>query len=413
MKVRRTGFTAVAAALTVAALVAVIGAAQAAPSGKSYTANVRLTAAGGSHFTLTLKNDMKSKQPLGSANFTAPAGFSVPSSSQSVTQGGNTWTVASDGSRVITFRPSTSGDALLPNESLSASVNVTVPGSCSSALWQVQAKQSNDFSGQPGNDFLVNLETSDLIPLGSFVIAPIQTVKDGQTIPAILTEVAHPSSTTAKDTCGLTKTNYAGAVRTQTFLTQATFLPTSGLSWTNGIGTLSITPEWTETGNELIVTDPTTGISDTSDPFDTTDKLCTPSETVCEWEDEDKNIKANSSPPPTGANLGIGFNSLLPFDCAGEDDPIGGSIVNINPRGFTLPYTISLTYQKSATGNGSPSTFDVCLSKENGAADWDEPLSACESPAVAPCIQDRKRVNGGDLLVVLFLSPTDPWGGIS
>jgi hypothetical protein len=412
MKVRRTGLATVGAALSLAALVAVIGAAQAAPSGKSYTANVRLTAAGGSHFTLTLKNDLKSKQSLGSANFTAPAGFSVPSSSQSVTQGGNTWTIASDGSRVVTFRPSTSGDALLPNESLSASVNVTVPGSCTSALWQVQAKQSNDFSGQPGNDFLVNAATSDLIPLGSFAIAPIQTVQDGQTIPAILTEVPHPSSTTAKDTCANTKTNYTGAVRTQTFLTQATFLPTSGLSWSNGIGTLTITPEWTETGNELKVTDPTTGISDTSDPFDTTDKLCTPSETLCQWEDEGKKILAETAPPPSGANIGIGFNSLLPFACAGGDEPIGESIVNINPRGYTAPYTVSLTYQKSATGNGPASSFDVCLSKNNGAT-WDPALSECPSNPEEACILERKRVSGGDLLVVLYLFPGDPWGGLS
>jgi hypothetical protein len=412
MKVRRAGLATVGAALSLAALVAVIGAAQAAPSGKSYTANVRLTAAGGSHFTLALKNDLKSKQPLGSANFTAPVGFSVPSSSQSITQGGNTWTVASDGSRVVTFRPSTSDDALLPNESLSASVNVTVPGSCSSALWQVQAKQSNDFSGQPGNDFLVNSATSDLIPLGSFAIAPIQTVKDEQTIPAILTEVPHPSSTTAKDTCGNTKTNYTGAVRTQTFLTQATFSPTSGLNWTNGIGTLSITPEWTETGNELKVTDPTTGISDTSDPFDTTDKLCTPSETSCQWEDEGKKILAETDPPLPGANIGIGFNSLLPFECAGGNEPIGDSIVNINPRGYTAPYTVSLTYDKSATGNGPASSFDVCLSKDNGDT-WDTALSECPSSPEEACILERKRVTGGDLLVVLFLFPGDPWGGLS
>jgi hypothetical protein len=412
MKVRRTGFATVAAALLLAALVAVIGAAQAAPSGKSYTANVRLTAAGGSHFTLTLKNDLKSKQSLGSANFTAPAGFTVPSSSQSVTQGGNTWTIASDGSRVVTFRPGTSGDTLLPNESVSASVNVTVPASCTSALWQVQAKQSNDFSGQPGNDFLVNAATSDLIPLGSFAIAPIQTVKDGQTIPAILTEVPHASSTTAKDTCGNTKTNYTGAVRTQTFLTQASFSPTSGLIWTNGIGTLSITPEWTETGNELKVTDSTTGISDTSDPFDTTDKLCTPSETECVWEDEGKKILAETDPPAAGANIGIGFNSLLPFSCSGAIDPIGDSIVNINPRGYTTPYTVSLTYQKSATGNGPASSFDVCLSKDNGAT-WDPALSECPSNPEEACILERKRVTGGDLLVVLFLFPGDPWGGLS
>ncbi|MGH3126595.1 MAG: hypothetical protein ACRDPX_01620 [Gaiellaceae bacterium] len=412
MKARRTGFTAVAAALTLAALVAVIGAAQAAPQQKKFSGTVRVTGGAVTSSSATLKLTLTNRtrsQTLGSADFIPPAlGVTLGS----VVGGANRtgWSAAIEGG-VVAFR--STSNALPNGESVSADVSVTISqAACTTAAWSMQAKQSNDFSGS-GNDFQFDAQSSDVIPLGSFVIAPIQTIQDGQTIPAIVTEIGHPTSTTALDVCQDTKTNYSGAVRTATFLTEAGYAPNEGLSWTNGIGTLTITPEWTETGNALTVSDIPSGISATSNFFDTTDKLCTPSVTLCEWEDEDKNIKANSSPPPPGANLGIGFNSLLPFDCAGEDDPIGGSIVNINPRGFTQPYVISLTYQKSATGNGSPSSFDVCLSKEDGAADWDAPLSACGSPAVPPCIQDRKRVNGGDLLVVLFLSPTDPWGGIS
>ncbi|HEU5491301.1 MAG TPA: hypothetical protein VFU84_10950, partial [Gaiellaceae bacterium] len=82
MKARRTGFTAVAAALTLAALVAVIGAAQAAPPGKIYTATVHVSApaqidtgAGTATLTLTLKNE--SKNTLGSAQFKPRTGVTV------------------------------------------------------------------------------------------------------------------------------------------------------------------------------------------------------------------------------------------------------------------------------------------------------------------------------------------------
>lgn len=69
-----------AAALVVVALVAVIGSAQAAPSTKIYEATVYMADASSlsstsAKLTLTLKNDSKSKQTLGSANFVAPTGM--------------------------------------------------------------------------------------------------------------------------------------------------------------------------------------------------------------------------------------------------------------------------------------------------------------------------------------------------
>jgi hypothetical protein len=391
-----------------AALVAVIGAAQAAPQHKTYSATAHVVggdvSASHAKLRLILTNKTRS-QTLGSANFNAPAGITPTAVVGAASRAG--WTAAISGSTVM-FR--STSNPLPQNQSVSADVSVSISqATCGSATWTTQAKQSNDFSGS-GNDFQFDPQGSDLTPLGSFEIAPIQTIKDAQTIPAILTEVPHTSTTTARDLCENVKTSYTGAVRTQTLLTQATFSPTSGLSWSNGIGTVVITPEWTETGNDLTVTDPLSGVSATSNSFDTTDKLCTPSETNCLWEDEAKKILAQASTPPSGANIGIGFNSLLPFDCAGADEPVGGSMVNINPRGYTAPYSVSLTYQKSAIPKGPASDFDVCLSKDNGAT-WGAALSECAGTPVAPCILERKKVSG-DLRIVLFLSPSDPWGGV-
>jgi hypothetical protein len=411
MTVRRNGLAALlGTVLLVGALVAVI-AAQAAPQQKRYSATVHVVGgavtSSGATLKLILTNRTRS-QTLGSADFVPPAGVTLGSVVSLADRPG--WSVTLAGG-VAQFR--SSSGALQNGESVSANVTVTITQTaCTTATWSTFAKQSNDFSGS-GNDFQFDPQGSDLTPLGSFVIAPIQTIKDGQTIPAILTGVGHVSSTTAKDVCEDTKTTYSGATRTQTYLTQAGFSPTQGLDWSNGIGTVTITPEWTETGNALTVTDPISGVSSTSNFFDTTDKLCTPTDTVCEWANEGRKIVAMAGSPPAGANLGIGFNSILPFDCAGESEPVGGTIVNINPRNYTAPYTVSLTYAKAETGNGPASDFDVCLSKVDGATAWEAPLEECGSPAVAPCIDERKRVSGGNLLVVLYLEPGDPWGGLS
>jgi hypothetical protein len=422
------------AALVLAALVTVIGQAQAAPSTKNYDAFVRLTNAAGpngsSTFTLTLTNETKSKQVIGSANFTAPPNFTVPNSSQTITPNGHTWTVASDGSAVVTFRAASGGDSLNPGETVSASVVTQIPSSCTpqpgdggtSAFWTTQAKQSNDFSGQPGNDSTINPQASDLQPLGSFSIAAIQTIKDGQPIPAIYTNQQYPSTTTAYDTCGNVKTNYTGATRTQTFLTGAGFTPSSGLSWSNGVGTVTITPAVTETGNNITVTDAATAVTATSNSFDVSDTLCTSTDTQpCEWKGgKNAGIIAHADPPPPDANLGIGFNSSVSspprasFSCDGGSTPVGDAVVNINPRGYPtgVPFTVSLTYKKSISGNGSANAFVVCISDDGATGSWTT-APACTNPVTAtPCVQTQKRVTGGDLLIVLYVTQGDPWGGI-
>jgi hypothetical protein len=435
MKVRGTRSTIavvttlVVAALMLTALVAVIGSAQAASQTKVFASEVRLTDATTSlnTFTLTLKN-VSRNNVVGSANFTAPTGFAVPTATQSVTSSGNgSWTVTSGGSRVVEFRAGSSGDTLKPGEFVRASVsNVTIPTGCTVAAWTVEAKQSNDFSGQPGNAIQPDLAASDLVPLGSFAVSPeILTVKGGQSIPAIETDKAFKWTATAKDTCGLTKSNYAGttAALTPTGLTSATYAPTSGLTWVNGVGTVDFTPTVTETGNRLKVSDTVTKVNASStsgtgiDFFDVTDTICVPGQSdPCEWKGgKNDGITAHTDPLETGENLGIGFNSSLSspprasFTCNGGSTPLGEAVVNINPRGFTAPFDVDLTYKKSISGNGPASSFVFCDSHDGTTDPWTATLP-CTSPlTVTPCIKTQKRITGGDLLVVLTVTQADPW----
>src|SRR2546423_733545 len=161
-------FGGAAGVLAAAAVVGAIAAAtaQATPS-KPYTANVHRALGNPGGFTLTVTNDPQASQSLGSANFTAPSGYTLGAVTN-ITNAGFNVTVAGN---VVQFRAKSSATALGKGVSASADVAVTI-STCTTATWAVEAKQSNDFSGTPGNGFSLN-PASDLTPLGSFEIADI------------------------------------------------------------------------------------------------------------------------------------------------------------------------------------------------------------------------------------------------
>lgn len=389
-----------------------LSAAEAAPTQKKYSATVQVT--GGvvtptsATLRLTLTNRTRN-QTLGSANFTPPGGVTLASVGIVSRPG---WTAQTVGG-VVELR--STSNALANGESVFADVSVAISQSaCTSAAWATAAKQSNDFSGA-GNDVQFDAQSSDLVALGSFSISTVETVTgDGQRVPAILTGQPKVSTTTAYDICGEVKTTYTGATRTATLLTGATFAPTTGVDWSNGVGTVTITPALTETDNRLHVSDTASGVASSSNFFDTTDRLCTSTDTVpCEWSNQGSKIKVKSDPPPEDASLGIGFNSSLSFSCAGSSSPAGGAAVNINPR-YELTevaaIAVTLTYAKSVTP-GSANNYDVCFRKDDPLASWTV-LNACTSSPVAPCVLSHKRVSGGELEVVLWIATDDPWTGL-
>jgi hypothetical protein len=409
---------------------------QAATNTKPYTANVRVENASDlSTFRLTLTNDPKATQSLGSANFTLPPNFTAPDGTDAVTNISIAGWNVSVVSNVVEFRSTSSSSALGKGGTIFADVTVTIPGagSCSSATWSVAARQSNDFSGPPGN--LMTLGPSDLTPLGSFSIAHIGTVADAL-FPTVLTNQRFPFTTTALDTCGTPKTDYAGAALTYSFLTNAKFYKTGtstqvspsgfGSVFSNGIASLEVLPALTESPNSLTVTDPITSITSTSNTFDVVDLACTQNTAQCLWQNSNKSITATTPPPSaTGASIGIGFNDNLAgtFTCGGRTAAIGGSIINANPHFLPVgstTYQLTLTFTKQASGTGPAGGFVICILKSmpQSAADWSgaTQLQACPSstPAVtdAPCIISQKRISNGALQIVLFLDQNDPWGGV-
>jgi hypothetical protein len=398
--------------LVLAVFAVTIASAQAASS-KPYVANVHRTLNTPGSFTLTLTNDPKAQQSLGSANFTAPAGLALGSVT-SVSSAGFTVTIAGN---VVQFRATSSSTALGKNGSVSADVTATTTAQCSasnpgSATWAVEAKQSNDFSGQPGNDMNLSA-SSDLTPLGSFVWSTIETVLPGGLhVPQILTNAAAPLGVTALDTCGSSDADYSGGSFTATAanptrLDGATF---TGPTFAGGQGTGSVTPVVVEAADSVTITDAVTGISAASDPtFDVVETICAVPGTVCNWQNKKGTIIANSTVPGDSngtASLGFGFRSLT-VTCGASS--IVGEGVDINPHLYTGPYQVTLTYSKSLTGTGPASAFTFCISKDN-TLNW-VPLPACSSTITVGCILSQKRVTGGALQFVLVLDPGDPWGG--
>jgi hypothetical protein len=410
----------------VAGAVALVGSAQATTSTKTFDASVvpaAVPGAGTAQLTFTLTNDSSSQQTLGSANFTAPTGWSASTAStQQVlsTVNQDKWNACSgDGTtclappnNVVQFRAASSGDALAPGDSVQATFTVQTACSLSTnATWHVDAKQSNDFSGRPGNGFLAG--TTDLQPLGSFSIGlnPTQPTTAG---PFTITA-------TARDTCGVTKMDYnglgayVGSPLATTGLTGATV--TGALSgWSNGAQSETIAPLVAQSGNTAAVGDTVGGITKTL-TFAVLDTVCTGS---CHF---GSNGNTSSSPiqidstVPGGAALGLGFNrnvvSTPTYICGASTSAVGRLAALIAPSGYgaNTAYTLTLTYSNALTNGRPVSSFAFCLS-ENGTT-WSLPLPACPVVAPTPCVISQKRVPSGALQIVLQLYSNDPYGGLT
>lgn len=445
MRVRRNAFasaavpTLIAAALAVA-LVAVMGSAQAAPSTKVFNALVHVKKqipVETDTLTLTLANERRSKQTLGSAKFFPPEGVTV----DGVLLEPAGWDIVLGPDGEVSFFNTSNG--LLPDRNVSAEVAVSVDATCGDATWTVRAKQSNDFSGNPGNDFSLNPALSNLRPLGSFTFDQIGTPIGTEFYPQIKVKEAAAVGVTAYDLCGAVKTGYGSVpVLPGNYGDDSTVdrdpeqdperlagaVPLE-LSWANGVGSGTLTPLVVEAADRLVVKDTVTGISansdagDDLDDFDVVETICT-SAAACHWDNSNKKIQVDAIIEHAGASLGVGFSSnLSTFACNNETDaPLGSTLIYVNPRNYEPGETqsVTFTYSKTLPGTSGPvSAFDLCISKDNGVTgSWQGPIPDCASdPPVStdptPCVQDRGRSNG-DLVIVLFLDPiVDPLGGIT
>ena len=396
--------------LVLAIFAVTIGSAQAAPSTKNFTANVHAinAAATQNTFKVSVTNDPKSNQTLGSVNVNPPTGFTLGTASTTRTG----WSANVVGN-VLELR--STSNAVVKGDSVVADVTVTsptLPTTCTDASWKVFVKQSNDFSGS-GNDFAPKTAGTDLKPLGSFDFADIETVQSGLHIPQIFVGAAKTVAITARDTCGNIKTDYTGASLSAAPNTPARLAGTgvfSSLTFLNGSGSGTLTPPDVEADDQVVVSDSASGINKSSNSFDVVETICAVPGTVCTWPNRNKTISAAStvgeSDSDGTASLGFGFRGLTNTTCGTHS--LVGEGVDISPHHYLNGYLVTLTYAKSLTGNGPASGFVFCVSGDT--LTW-TPLPACTATVTVGCVLSQKRVTGGALEFVLSLPPVDPWGG--
>jgi hypothetical protein len=354
------------------------------PSTVAAAANVAFTA------TFTNRTD---QQQLGSANLTAPAGFSLVSASvpapASATLSGN----------VVQLR----NLALQPGASVTATVVADVPCADGTFAWSVIAKQSNNFSGPPGND------------LGPLVQSSLTTVVTGGCALRFATQPAN-----ARVGEAITTTPYnvppGGPVTVEVIdgsgsrVTTSSAVVTMSLAPGSGPGALSGTNPVTAVdglatfanlsigapGSYALVASSPGRVSATSGTFRVDESATVCSEDVtCTATSSNANTTLDAS-APSNAQVDAGVlvvnrNIGDALDCAGYDELSAGDFaVDFLPSvGFTgREKVVGLTISKAAMStvpNNGASFLNVCF----GA-----PFTFAVKPGTPP-LQQQQGLNVG------------------
>lgn len=386
--------------------VGVIGAAVAAPGTKAFDAGIVQSAQEAYAFQL---QNLSTTQTIGSANVTLPGAFTDVSVEAPVTPVGKTWTSRINDAGVIELRADSSKSALAPGEQLTLEIGATAPCGTGYRV-QTEVKQSNNFSGPPGN----NVAGPSVLLLD--VVGPAATFAFGTIGSPQVVGTPFTVSVTAQDACAQDARYYTGEP-VLSGLDTAPNGTTPGFalsSFVDGVAEASATAAIAQFEATLIATDEAAEIEGSSDDFNVVTKLCEPGAHGPCVASDGVGTTISAPSPPLGASLEL---SLLrrgePFACGGTTAPAIGSLGNIAPDNYVeaghadpIPVTVSWTLP---TGSGNPT---VCLSmdKELTESTVFEPVSKCGRTPVAPCEFSRTR-SGDRLEVVLLIEPVDPWVG--
>ena len=143
------------------AAVAASAPALAAPN-KGFTVDIDDTAVRGLTATFTVKLNAPAKQELGAARVTAPAGFNITAAS-----------AAAPATNSFSGNVATFNDLEIPSGGTeTVTVTADVPCDGTASTWSVNAKQSNQYNGDPGNDLQLNASGSDLVTALTGVCKP-------------------------------------------------------------------------------------------------------------------------------------------------------------------------------------------------------------------------------------------------
>ena len=430
----RVSFLVLAASMLGAALLAVpaFGSTSGCPSsGKCYSVAVSPSnpvAGASTSFAFMITNEASSQQ-LGSVQISAPAGF-----------------VITGASGAASF---TSSSALFLNLSLAPSATTTLtlsvatPCSGEAYQWGIEAKQSNNFNGLPGNDFQLdpasagNLSgtltgssslafTSDGQPADTAAGAVITSRVDSQGGPVkveVLNGCGQLVTTSSAEVTLAIESNPGSGTLSGTVM-----VPASG-----GIASFSdLTINQPGIGYTLIATSP--GItSATSARFTISSSLQScPSSALCSASASSATTSgtATTSSAAPGDFMATGIGGVS-YSCGGTYHPVSDafSFALLNAAGVpqSTTFTVSLEISKSlveSSGHPGASSWQICYASTSqftalpstsgtaviGGVTFNTGLLPdCSGSQGPPCVQARHKDNAGNV-VVTFLAPGDPLG---
>lgn len=254
-------------AATLVAVAAVLGPANAAPSTKHYsaTASPGSVAAGSTTtFTVTLTNSATSSQSFGSADIWLPAGFTA-AGQPTTSLDGSGWTACfGDGttcdaapSNVVEVRSSSSAPSVAAGNSVTVRIPATAPCTTGSSSWQTTVKQSNNYNGPPGNDFVNSGgDPTETVTAGGAAAIDHFTIALPSSPFTATAGTSFTPTIEAVDTCG-NPTTFSGNLGTLSGNLDsspngtAPGYPSPLLSFTNGVATPSVTGYDAESGRTL------------------------------------------------------------------------------------------------------------------------------------------------------------------
>jgi hypothetical protein len=435
---------------TVAAALPVATALSAPKQGKQYEMVVESPEWAGvtdSSYTVTITNTTGTQQ-LGSANLTIPstapgvADFTVVSEPtlDPATAARGATIARPGGGKVIELRNLALAAAPNPNSSVTVTLGLRMPCAAAPYRWNVDARQSNDFSGTPGNTLGPVTGTLATTVEGScklrFVDQPASALAgtqiradelapesthfvtveavDGSPAPQRLTWFGDPVRLTS-DPTGLPQTSSNASAGLATFTDLViqssgnyTLLPATDAAGFGGI--------------------PSSVFQVVGVQVD-----CNPAQCFTPKLPGDKGTNASlTGSDVTGAgsallSLKLGTDPLFSNGCSAYTPPggrAGGDYYEFRLFEAEADTTFVMEYSKAALGKRTPSSLEVCfaapgpafVAKDGAVADafdYDGPgpgtegfadlLPNCPSRPTQPCVLGRGGISGGGAAVTVFV----------
>jgi hypothetical protein len=366
-------------------------------------------------YTATLTNETGS-QMLGSANVTAPSSFSVTGAHD---LSGGTFSVSGN---TILLRNLN----LSPGGTASVQIDAQAPCHVSTYFWTSVAKQSNNFSGPPGNNLFLDALNSDLSTTLtgtctlSFQAQPMSTQFNTNITNSINDPAGPPVQVAVHDAGGATITTGPDSASPVSLAIQTNPAPgsilTVGPSTRSGGVTSfpSLSIDLSELGYTLRASttnpDVQSGDSVSFDIFDV-GKKCLAGPCSGTFTKGTTTAEVNAAAGAIGDLLSLGIG-LEPLDCPGYDE--SSAVVTFAVTGRTK--TVTITLDKLAVTH-SINSYQVCYASPNAFVDRNGFLTNGPAllpdcaDAAAPCVVSRKIVSG-DARVILSAPLGDPKGRV-